>query len=236
MNTPPPSIGYAPTGGIKKSTIIWICVGVAMLFLLMGGCSTYNNIKKDSIEVDAKWGDVQAQYQRRFDLFPNLVSTVKAAAKHEQNTLQGVTNARVGLPTPQVEPMNPTVLKAQQEMEEAVAAATPAFNGPNGTTAAPDPAKYQRAEQAYSMYINAVHEAYPQITATENFKQAQAEITGTQNRVTTAVMRYNEAVKQYNVSIATFPRNIVAGIFGFQDKAMFQADAAAQKNPELNYD
>jgi len=228
MYNNPNSPRFAPPAkGISKSTIIWICVGVVLLFLFISGCTTYNSIKKASIEVDTEWGNVQAQYQRRYDLFPNLVATVKGAAAHERNTLQGVTEARVGI--------NPNVEKAGQELIAAADGTKTSFS-PDGAVDEPDPAKYARAERAYGVYINAVAEAYPQITASDNFKSLQAEISGTENRISTARTRYNTAVKEYNMSIATFPRNVFASLFGFNSKQAFQSDAGAERRPDVSFE
>lgn len=215
------NIGFSKPKGLSRSSIIWICVGVTLLFLLLGTCTTYNSIKKSSIGVDEKWGNVQAAYQYRFDLIPQLVSTVKGAAKNEKDIAVGSAKVRA-------------LGKAEQNLTEAVAQAQ-SFSGPDGNTA-PDPNKYANLDHAYGVYINAVHEAYPNITSTAAFEGLMDQLEGTETRIKTERIRYNEAVKEYNLSIATFPRNIVASLFGFQDKQMFNADAAAQKAVTVDFD
>lgn len=221
FNTPN---GFAKPKGLSKSTIIWICVGVTLLFLLLGTCTTYNSIAKSSVSVDEAWGNVQSSYQRRLDLIPNLVNTVKGAAKNEQQIAVGSAEVRSGN----------KVAAAEKDLLDAKAQAE-AFSGPNGD-ATPDPAKYANFDRAYGVYINAVHEAYPTVTSTEAYKNLMAELAGTENRINTERNRYNESVKNFNTSIITFPRNIVAGLFGFQAKQMFQADAAAQKAPQVDFE
>ena len=220
MNTYNNQPGFVTKKGLSKSAIYWICVGVTLLFLLLGTCSTYNSIKVSSIKVDEAWSNVQTQYQRRFDLIPNLVKTVKATAENEKEIAVGSAKVRA-------------LASAESEMMNAKDQAQ-SFSGPDGA-ATPDPAKYDRFDNAYRLYINAVHEAYPTITSTEAFKGLMAQLEGTENRIATQRMDYNTAVKEYNTSIATFPRNIVSSIFGFQNKQMFNADAAAQKAPEVNF-
>ncbi len=228
MNNNFNSNGFAPKKGLSKSAIIWICVGVSILFLLFGTCSTYNSIQKSSIVVDEAWANVQTQYQRRLDLIPNLVNTVKGAAKHESSVQVGTAEVRSG------NALDPKVSAAGDELMAATEQAQ-AFSGPDGN-ASPDPAKYSNVDRAYGVYINAVREAYPTVTATKNFSDLTAEIAGTENRISTERSRYNEAVKNYNTSIVTFPRNIIAGMFGFAKKQMFQADAAAAKAPTVDFE
>ena len=215
------NIGFSKPKGLSRSSIIWICVGVTLLFLLLGTCTTYNSIKKSSIGVDEAWGNVQASYQHRFDLIPQLVSTVKGAAKNEKEIAVGSAKVRA-------------LGDAEKDLTNATAQ-TEAFSGPDGNSA-PDPNKYTNFDRAYGVYINAVHEAYPTITSTAAFKDLMAQLEGTETRIKTERIRYNEAVKEYNLSIATFPRNIVASLFGFQDKQMFNADAAAQKAVTVDFE
>lgn len=215
------NIGFSKPKGLSRSSIIWICVGVTLLCLLLGTCTTYNSIKKSSIGVDEKWGNVQAAYQYRFDLIPQLVSTVKGAAKNEKEIAVGSAKVRA-------------LGDAEKDLTNATAQ-TEAFSGPDGNSA-PDPNKYANLDRAFGVYINAVHEAYPNITSTAAFKDLMDQLKGTETRIKTERIRYNEAVKEYNLSIATFPRNIVASLFGFQDKQMFNADAAAQKAVTVDFE
>lgn len=210
---------------MKKSTKIWIVVGVVVVLLLgMGGC-TYNGMVTEEETVDQTWANVQSAYQRRLDLIPNLVSTVKGYAKHEKSTLEGVTAERSGRSAAAVE-------KAGEELT-AAANSVQGFQGPDAT--APTAQQYQALDRAYGLYINAVHEAYPQLMANENFLDLQKQLEGTENRINTERNRYNEAVKVYNVKVRRFPNNIFAGIFGFGTKQPFQADAAAATAPTVDF-
>lgn len=211
---------------MKKSYLITaIVAGVLLLFCLGGGvtaCSAYNNMVAKSEAVDKTWADVQSQYQRRFDMIPNLVSTVKGYAKHEKSTLAEVTAMRAG-----------DVDKAGDQLL-AEAQASQSFGGPDAK--APSPAQLQKLDRALSVYINAVHEAYPQLQASQNFMDLQKQIEGTENRINLARDRYNESVQGYNVYIKRFPNNLFAGMFGFGDKQMFAASSEAQNAVQVSFD
>jgi len=198
---------------MKKWIILGI-VGLVVVILLGGGCSTYNGMVRADEELNKAWSNVQNQYQRRYDLYDNLVSTVKGYAAHESSTLQAVTDARAGLDR----------ATAQAKGE----AATPA-----------DVQAYQAAQEnlsrAFNVYVNAVTEAYPDLKANRNFLALQDEVAGTENRIATERTRYNEAVQAYNVKIRTFPNSIFAGMFGFSKKDPFAADAAAQSAPRIQF-
>ncbi len=202
----------------------WIVGGViVVLLLLLGvqGCSSYNGMVTLDEAVNQAWGNVENQYQRRADLIPNLVATVKGYSEHESSTLEAVTNARAGL--------------------------TQAYNNASDVTAeqstAPtDEASLRQFQQAQSqlkgaldIYVNAVKEAYPDLKANQNFLDLQTQLEGTENRVTTERTRYNEAVKEYNVKIRRFPASIFAGVFGFARRPMFQAEEGAQKAPKVEF-
>ena len=204
---------------MKKSTISIIVVAVVLLALLGGGCSTYNGLVTLEQEVDAQWAKVEVQYQRRLDLIPNLVETVKGYAAHESNTLESVTRARAG-PT--------DAYNTADSLKNAVAGGNAqAFESYN--------AAQSSLNRALSLYVNAVHEAYPDLKANTNFMNLQTQLEGTENRIATERGRYAEVVKDYNVSLRKFPRNIVAGLFGFQAKPQFQAEAAAQSAPKVQF-
>lgn len=204
---------------MKKSTISIIVVVVLLVAILGGGCSVYNGMVTQQQEVEAAWAKVEVQYQRRLDLIPNLVETVKGYAAHESGTLESVTRARAGLSD---------AYNQADSLQRAGA----------GTTAAGFE-QYSAAQsslnRALSVYVNAVHEAYPDLKANENFMNLQTQLEGTENRIATERGRYTEVVKQYNVSIRRFPRNILAGIFGFEPKPQFQAEAAAQSAPKVQF-
>lgn len=201
---------------MKKGTIIGIVVAVCLVFLFAGGCSSYNGMVDADQAVQKQWGQVENQYQRRADLIPNLVNTVKGYATHESSTLESVTNARAGL------------TKAYDEAQ----AITP-------QQAQANVAAYQEAQSrlkgALDIYVNAVREAYPDLKANENFLNLQAQLEGTENRVATERMRYNEAVEVYNKKVLRFPGKIFASLFGFDSKDMFKAEEGAQKAPKVEF-
>ena len=174
----------------------------------------YNSLVEKEQTVDQAWAQVENQYQRRADLIPNLVNTVRGYAQHESSTLESVTRARAGL--------------------------TKAYDAAQGTEASPENIEqYQQAQSnlkgALDIYVNAVKEAYPDLKANTNFMDLQTQLEGTENRISTERMRYTEAVKDYNTSIKKFPTNIYAGWFGFKEKPQFKAEAGAQKAPTVEF-
>lgn len=165
-----------------------------------------NSASKD---VDQKWGNVQSSYQRRSDLIPNLVSTVKAAANFETSTLTAVIQARASATQIKIDPKDLTQEKLQQ---------------------------FQQSQGQLSQALGrlmVVSEQYPQLRATENFKSLQDQLEGTENRIKVARDDYNASVKDYNIKVSNFPAVIFASIFHFKEKPSFQADADAQKAPKL---
>lgn len=218
---------------MKKSTIITLSViGSILLLIIIGivwGVGARNSMVRESNEVDKVWGNVQTEYQRRMDLIPNLVATVKGYSSHEKETLTGVTAMRSGAVA--------NVDKAEKELLEAQAAAQTAPNGPDAAQSAQQQmANMGRALDALNVYVNAVHEAYPQLQASENFMDLQKELSSTANRVTKSQRDYNQAVNNYNNSIQMFPRSMVASMCGFEKKQPFQADANAQKAPTVSFE
>ena len=205
----------------NNQTLIIIAAIVGILLLLaIPTCSTYNSMVTLNEDAEQSWGEVQNQYQRRFDLIPNLVATVKAYAKHESETLQGVTNARAGItPTDTTALMN---------------AANEAMNAPDANAYANALKKLSAEMSKFSINVNAVHEAYPELKASENFSRLQDELAGTENRVEMARNKYTQTVKDYNIKIKRFPANIVAGMFGFEPRQQYEAEQAAQKAPNVN--
>lgn len=202
---------------MKKAYVWGGIIAAVILFLFIGGCASYNGLVEQEQTVDAAWGNVENQYQRRMDLIPNLVQTVKGYASHESQTLQGVTDARAGL----------------QSAYDA------ASRLPRGTEAQADIDNYQQAQSrlkgALDIYVNAVHEAYPDLKANQNFLDLQAQLEGTENRVSTERTRYNEAVKQYNTNVLRFPGRLFAGMFGFEKRDMFRAEEGAQRAPKVEF-
>lgn len=172
----------------------------------------YNSLVEKQQSVDQSWAEVENQYQRRSDLIPNLVNTVKGYATHEEKTLTNVIEARAKATSITIDPANLN--------EETLA-------------------RYQEAQGELSSALKsllAVTEAYPDLKANENFMNLQAQLEGTENRVSVARKRYTEQVKEYNTAIKKFPTVIYAGWFGFKEKPQFKAEAAAQKAPTVNFE
>lgn len=202
-----------------KKYITLIIVGVVVLILCGGACSSYNSMIEKEQAVEQTWAQVENQYQRRADLIPNLVNTVKGYAAHESTTLQSVTDARVGLS------------KAYNDAQ--------AINANEAQASQNKLNSYQQAQSALKgaldIYVNAVREAYPDLKANSNFQDLQTQLEGTENRISTERQRYTEAVKEYNTKIKKFPGNIFAGIFGFDAKPQFEAEAGAEKAPVVEF-
>ncbi|MDE6318024.1 MAG: LemA family protein [Muribaculaceae bacterium] len=205
---------------MKKSYIALAVVAV-LLILGVGCCSTRNGIVSADQNVKKSWGNVEAAYQYRFDLIPNLVSTVKGYAKHEASTLQNVTDARVGRVSDDGDKLQALADSTQAQLHN------------------PQQTPEQRQEmlskfqKEYSIYVNAVHEAYPQLQASQNFLALQDQLTGTESRIKTARDRFNEAVEAYNNKILRFPGSLFA--WGYTEKNYFEADAAASTAPKADF-
>jgi LemA protein len=201
---------------MKKGYIYAIVAALLVLILGFGGCSSYNGMVDADQAVKKQWAQVENQYQRRADLIPNLVNTVKGYASHESSTLQGLTEARAGL------------TKAYNEA-----------NNISGDSAQNNIAAYQQAQSnlkgALDIYVNAVHEAYPELKANENFLSLQSQLESTENRISTERKRYNEEVETYNKKVLRFPGRIWASIFSFDAKDMFQAEEGSQKAPTVEF-
>lgn len=197
---------------MKNPLIIVVVVVVLFLFAsysLVKG--SYNGMVSREENVKAQWSQVENVYQRRADLIPNLVSTVKGYAKHEQATLTAVIEARSKATAITV---NPEHLDAQSLK------------------------KYQQAQGDLSSALGklmVVSEQYPDLKANQNFLDLQSQLEGTENRITVERMRFNEATQQYNKYIRLFPKNIFAGMFGFTTKAYFEAEKGASKAPEVKF-
>lgn len=185
---------------------------IVLAILCFWGFSAYNGMITNEETVDQSWANVQNQYQRRYDLIPNLVNTVKGYSEHESSTFEKVTEARAGL------------LSAQEQAQS--------LSDPQNNVIQFQEAQ-NRLKSALGIYVNAVHEAYPELKANENFMDLQKQLEGTENRIATERKRYNDAVKEYNVKIRRFPGNIVAGIAGFDKKEPFAAETEAQSAPHV---
>ncbi|MBD5247910.1 MAG: LemA family protein [Barnesiella sp.] len=206
---------------MKKSYIVLAVVAV-LLLIGVGSCiSTRNGIVSADQNVKMNWGNVESAYQYRFDLIPNLVSTVKGYAKHEASTLQNVTDARVGRVSDEGDKLQALADSTQAQLHN------------------PQQTSEQRQEilskfqKEYSIYVNAVHEAYPQLQASQNFLDLQAQLSGTESRIKTARDRFNAAVEAYNNKILRFPGSLFA--WGYTEKNYFEADAAASNAPKADF-
>lgn len=186
---------------------------VLFVILLLGGCGCngYNNMIALDQNVKKVWGNVQSEYQRRSDLVPNLVNTVKGVADFEKSTLTEVTNARARATQMTIDPANLT---------------------PENI------AKFQEAQGQLSGALSRLlvsMERYPELKATQNFSDLQVQLEGTENRIKTARNDYNAAVQDYNTAVKKFPNNLLAGTFGFAEKGYFTADAGAEKAPSVDF-
>lgn len=198
-----------------KKIIRKITVAAVAVFTMstLTSCN-YNSLVEKEQTVDQAWAQVENQYQRRADLIPNLVNTVKGYSEHESETFIKVTQARSGL-------------------SEAYNAAE-AIENPQQNIQAYTEAQ-SKLKGALDIYVNAVREAYPDLKANENFMNLQTQLEGTENRISTERQRYTEAVKEYNTAISKFPTVIYAGWFGFKEKEQFKAEAGANKAPKVEF-
>lgn len=196
---------------MSKASTTLIVVALVVVVVAMSAFSMYNGLVTKEEGVSTAWADLQSQYQRRSDLIPNLVSTVKGYAKHESETLEGVVSARARATQVTVDADNLTPEKLQQ---------------------------IQAAQGELSAALGkllAISENYPQLKANENFSELQAQLEGTENRINESRRLYNEAVQNYNVSVRRFPNNLLSGMFGFEKKAKFEAEAGADKAPKVEF-
>lgn len=196
---------------MKKSLITLLAVGAIVLGLFFWFQGNYNNMVKLDEGVQAAWSQVENVYQRRADLIPNLVATVKGYAQHEQQTLEGVISARSKATQITVDPENLT----SEEL-----------------------AKYQKAQGELGAALGkllAITENYPDLKANENFLSLQSQLEGTENRITVERNKYNQVAREYNTTIRQFPKNIVAGMFGFEKKPYFEAQEGAETAPKVEF-
>ncbi len=188
----------------------WITLGVVALLAIL--CyTTYNVLVEKDEAVSTAWSNVETQYQRRADLIPNLVNTVKGYAAHESETLESVVAARASATSIHLSAEELTPEKLQQ---------------------------YQQAQHEVRSALGrliAVAENYPDLKANQNFLELQAQLEGTENRIAVARKEFNAAAQTYNLAVRRFPANLVAGIFGFEKKAYFEADATAAQAPVVAF-
>lgn len=193
---------------MKKS--LWIALAIVAV-LVVWGYTVYNGLVEKEEAVHSAWSNVETQYQRRADLIPNLVNTVKGYAAHEQQTLVSVVEARAKATsvTIDADDLTPERLAAFQQAQEGV-------------------------RSALGRLI-AVAESYPDLKANSNFQELQAQLEGTENRIAVARRDFNEATRAYNISIRRFPANLVAGMLSFGPKPYFEADAGAAQAPQVAF-
>lgn len=195
----------------KKNHLGWIIAGAVILVLAIWCMSGYNTLVSMDERVSSNWANVETQYQRRADLIPNLVNTVKGYAAHEQNTLENVVKARSEATQMKLDASDLTPEKIAQ---------------------------YQKAQGNVSAALGRllmVAENYPQLKANENFINLQEQLEGTENRITVARRDFNNSAKEFNVAIRRFPRSIIAGLFGFDKKNYFESEQGAEKAPEVKF-
>lgn len=193
---------------LSKSTIEIIA---AVVIVALWASSAYNSMVGEQEKATTAFANVQSAYQRRADLIPNLVEVVKGYASHEKETLEGVVNARAKATQVTIDPSNMTPEKLKE---------------------------YQQAQGELGAALGkliAIQENYPDLKANENFRDLQVQLEGTENRINEARNTFNGVVQNYNTYIRKFPKNILAGIFGFNTMDKFQADAGAEKAPQVKF-
>ena len=193
---------------MKKSTIILI---VVVAIVAIWGVTSYNGLVKMDESVNTAWSNVENQYQRRADLIPNLVNTVKGYAAHEKETLEAVMSARSKATQMTIDADNLTPEKLQE---------------------------YQKAQGEIGSALGrllAITENYPNLKANENFRELQAQLEGTENRITVERRNFNEVAREYNTSIRTIPKTINAGMCGFEKRPYFEAEECANKGPTVEF-
>ncbi len=193
-----------------KNKTLWIIIAVVLvLFFWVRG--VYNSMVTQDESVKTAWSQVENQYQRRLDLIPNLVNTVKGYASHERATREGVINARANATKTTIDPTNLN----EETMKQ--------FQAAQG----------ERSSALSRLMV--VVERYPDLKANQNFMELQAQLEGTENRISVERKRFNEVAQYYNTNIRSFPTNILAGMFGFQPKAYFAAESGAEKAPTVEF-
>ena len=196
---------------MNKKVIIWIAVAVVILGCFVWVKNAYNSLVTSDENAQSAWSQVENVYQRRADLIPNLVATVKGYAAHESETLENVVAARAKATQVTIDPAN---LSAEEI------------------------AKYNEAQGGLGNALGRlllIQENYPDLKANQNFRDLQAQLEGTENRIATERMKFNQAVKDYNTLIRRFPNNIFASMFGFGKKGYFEASSGAENAPKVEF-
>lgn len=194
---------------MKKNSTLLVILGIVVV-LIFWGCSSYNNLVTSDQDVQTKWSNVETNYQRRNDLYNSVIKTIEGSANFEKSTLTEVVEARA---------------KATQV-----------------TVNADDPASVEAFQNAQANYqsafgrLLAVAENYPDLKTTAAFRDFQAQIEGTENRINVARQDYNTSVQDYNLRVKRFPGSIFASLFGFHDKAFYKADPGSENAPDINFD
>lgn len=196
---------------MKKGYIILAVLAIVVVGIYFWFQGSYNNMVKMNEGVSAQWSNVENQYQRRLDLIPNLVNTVKGYAAHEENTFTQVVEARA------------KATQMQINFDQLDEAALKKLNNVQG-----------ELSSALSRLM-AISEQYPDLKANQNFLELQAQLEGTENRIAVERRKFNEDVKSYNSYIKLFPKNIIAGMFGFSAKPYFEANAGAENAPKVEF-
>lgn len=195
---------------MKSRNLILIIIVIALVFVGGCGCSKYNGLVTGDQQVKQSWSNVETNYQRRTDLYNSVIKTIQGSANFEKSTLKEVIDARSRATSVNVNLDNPQSL---QQYQEAQASLQGAFGR-----------------------LMAVAEAYPDLKTTQAFRDFQTQIEGTENRINVARRDYNASVNNYNLMVRTFPNNLYAGIFGFHEKAYYQAEPGSEKAPDINFD
>lgn len=196
---------------MKKGYIVLIVIVVVILGIFLWFKGSYNSMVNSRENVAAQWSNVENQYQRRLDLIPNLVNTVKGYAAHEKNTLTDVVNARA------------KATQMQINIDQLDEASLQKLNRVQG-----------ELSSALSRLM-AISENYPDLKANQNFLDLQAQLEGTENRIAVERRKFNDAARQYNTYIQQFPKNILAGMFGFTPKPYFEANTGAENAPQVQF-
>lgn len=196
---------------MRKTLIIIGVVALVVFLIYRFFAGTYNNMVDKDQAVQKGWAQVENVYQRRLDLIPNLVATVKGAAEFEKTTLTAVIEARASATQVKVDPKNLNAADLQ---------------------------RFQAAQGELSAALGrlmVVAEQYPQLKANQNFLELQSQLEGTENRITVERQKFNDVVQEYNAYIKKFPQVMLAGLYGFSDKAFFAADKGAEKAPKVEF-